>query len=114
MPLKWALFHCSLPKSAKSAGVGGLRPYAAAARDVAQGGCDEGRIVAAFLEAGLEVERDVLLALEVIRGVELSQFRLCHGHSNCFAVSMALAMSAACVFFVPPARMTMRRSPRRV
>jgi hypothetical protein len=28
MPLKWALFHCSLPKSAKSAGVGGLRAYA--------------------------------------------------------------------------------------
>jgi hypothetical protein len=39
------------------------------ARDVAQGGSDEGRIVAAFLQAGLEVERDILLALEVIRGV---------------------------------------------
>ena len=124
MPLKWGLFHCSLPKSAKSADVGGLRAYAvdtevdrlflwrdmelqphgtddlqhgaerwiavlaqrlveagpghagllrkladaAGARDVAQGGGDEGRIVAAFLQAGLEVERDVLLALEVIRG----------------------------------------------
>ena len=40
------------------AGLLGELTDAAGARDVTQGGGDEGRIVAAFLQAGLEEERD--------------------------------------------------------
>lgn len=55
-------------------------PHRCGARDVAEGGLDEGRIVVGFHEAGIEVGGEILPVPEVERGVELPElgFGLCH------------------------------------